>query len=670
MRQINTASLSWYEIYEAVIGLRAFMSACIKYRHGYRLILIPNSTNYCDFSNKQIVINPMFYTENLEGRAIKFKRNITRDFLAAKALIVHEAGHVKYSDIFSFTSRIHKLVSNLLEDSRTDALCRGTSYEQRRLLLYLHGIIRNNLKSFDEYLDTIKETPDDPTILLDLLLRKSMNDIIPIERFSKFVQSKWKKSQEFREQAILAKDTSKVEEIAYDLLAYLGIDPNDKEDKSDDMETYIKILGNSQGNRDELDETENNSKPSQGQPINDNKSTNKQSNKGSTNTNDRSSSGGSSKNNSEKENGSTGEENSSQESGSETLDSEIENESIGGSTSSKGKEKEQNKKSNNGSTTDGDSRDKQTNSKEGGKDDKDSKETSSSEDSNEQQQRQPTQFELEDQKDAEENGDGDTIDKYISTAILIGSTKAGIGSSGVIHQAPYMDLLDKAYPIARMLENNLKTKNPNVSDIDDEDDGRLTIRNYVRDKSIPYILEGAPNIGKPKMVISLVLDRSISMKYMMNDLRLVTMAIHIACMKLKIPLSIFVLEGAVQISNFNDMSSDIYGLIAGLYASGGTLTLPTIEKASKAILKREESKKQIILIHDGEPADYTSFIDWRRSITKQGVEVTGIYLSNTKTDNYILTSLIELFGEHNYMCCSVEDVPRRWAHILKTRRFK
>jgi len=176
------------------------------------------------------------------------------------------------------------------------------------------------------------------------------------------------------------------------------------------------------------------------------------------------------------------------------------------------------------------------------------------------------------------------------------------------------------------------------------------------------------------MAVTLIIDRSASMESMVEDLRIMAMSISMACEKLCIPLSIWALEGQVHIKAFQESGPQVLAKLAGIEADTYTVMMPTIADAHKDLIAQPDDLKQIVLIHDGFPADGDEFVEWRKRLRGVGLFCLRI-LSESDQDWYrdapqdLRSQMDHLVGQQNYAIAPVTDIARHWCSFIRNKRF-
>lgn len=237
--------------------------------------------------------------------------------------------------------------------------------------------------------------------------------------------------------------------------------------------------------------------------------------------------------------------------------------------------------------------------------------------------------------------------------------------------APYSKYLQKAEVLASSIRRKLITKVPRVSEEAAKSGKRVSIPYFIKDRERPFKVMEAYGRDIPDLAFVMVLDRSGSMSSTIEDLKVAAMGIYLACEKLSIPLAILSLEGTSIIKSFSEHGPQVLARLAGLTASTGTVTRPTLEYAEELLMKRSEEIRQIIFIHDGLPADIDWFIPWRKSLVRQNkqLSVFGLYLS--EQGEYVedcRDRLFDLFGR-NFAITKVENVAEHLSMFIRNRRL-
>ncbi|MHB1455319.1 MAG: vWA domain-containing protein [Armatimonadota bacterium] len=266
---------------------------------------------------------------------------------------------------------------------------------------------------------------------------------------------------------------------------------------------------------------------------------------------------------------------------------------------------------------------------------------------------------IQDVKDAVKESSTDT------TPGDAGIKSAGVGGGRPITPEPYMDILEPAMPVYQELLRELKAEEPKAITGASMYPGKLKMRYNMRDKDKPYAKKSLRGLTTPTMALSLVLDRSGSMCDMIVELKTMSMAIYLTCEKLKIPLEIWALEGAIRIKAFDEWSPNVLAKIAGVWAGGGTNMVPTLTSAVESLSKRKEELKQIVLVHDGSPSDYDEVVCWRKTLHQ--ISVFAMHICNGGAVPILMERMTELFGAQSFCLAPIEQIPRLWGSFIKVK---
>lgn len=242
-----------------------------------------------------------------------------------------------------------------------------------------------------------------------------------------------------------------------------------------------------------------------------------------------------------------------------------------------------------------------------------------------------------------------------------------------ISPEPYIHYLPEVAPIASEIVRELKAEGPRAVCGPSDSPGKFRARYYVRDSSRPFAARKFQGLSTPDMALSLILDRSGSMEHIIHELRVMAMAISSACETLRIPLSIWALEGQVHLKHFDERGPQVLARLAGIRAETLTRTMPTIQDAVTDLRSRPEELKQIVMIHDGIPADRPAFIEWRTSLRGIGLFCLFIvrdedYPLYRESPAQLREHMNEVVGPQQYAIAPVSDIARHWCSYIRNTR--
>lgn len=257
-------------------------------------------------------------------------------------------------------------------------------------------------------------------------------------------------------------------------------------------------------------------------------------------------------------------------------------------------------------------------------------------------------------------------------AMIARATRPRAGQNWDIVASPYQHYLPEAEAIAAEIVRELKAEAPRAATGPSVSAGRFRTRYFIRDPERPFAQERFRGIATPEMAITLVIDRSGSMESVVNELRVMAMALTLASERLEIPLSIWALEGQVHVKRFDEHGPQVLAKIAGIQADTLTRMMPTIRDAVKEMSSRPEELKQIILLHDGMPADRAAFIQWRKELRCAGLFC--MFIAEEADDlshdgkEFLRGRLDELVGPRSFCIAPVTGIAKHWCSFIRNKR--
>ncbi len=274
------------------------------------------------------------------------------------------------------------------------------------------------------------------------------------------------------------------------------------------------------------------------------------------------------------------------------------------------------------------------------------------------------------------------------------NVQPGLGTSNVhehgkgrapaqVEQQPYIDIEDEARPLARRLAQALRIPQPDRSPVPVASGGRYQFRQEIRTPDTPFLYTEDEAEDNPPVAIHLLVDRSGSMGYIEESVRLALMMVWLAGQELETPVAISVFgdssdphEGEFDpvdtIAGFGERDEMAKALIAGYRGHTGAEYLHWgLEVAEKSLRDRPERQKVIIVVHDGQPIwepdeDTGGLTDWQLSLadidrlTRHGYLVVGVYLGTDKTDQ---TQMEQLFAGR-LIACATAQLPDKLGAML------
>ena len=199
----------------------------------YKVSLDPGiETGYCDFTNKEIHLNPLLFQAELKISGLDDKKLQQAGYLISRALVGHESLHALYSSSLaareSGSNEILKILFNILEDKRIESIGSSQSHVSGVLFEFLNKIASETLGEIGSANDTY--------MFLDLLLRWRLNADIP--KLKKKTRDIWEKINPIADESVYAADSFGVLDCSRKILDLL---PKQKSD--DDFEDQMQKIG-------------------------------------------------------------------------------------------------------------------------------------------------------------------------------------------------------------------------------------------------------------------------------------------------------------------------------------------------------------------------------------------------------------------------------------------
>ena len=244
--------------------------------------------------------------------------------------------------------------------------------------------------------------------------------------------------------------------------------------------------------------------------------------------------------------------------------------------------------------------------------------------------------------------------------------------------APYIDLEDRARPLACQLAEALQLPRPDVRLEPHESLGRYSFRQEVRTIDTPNLLVQGVDVSPRDLALYLLVDRSGSMNCLEDEVRLALMMIYLAATELEIPCGL-AFFGAHE-DNSHELvlevtpparqaQESVKALIAGFAGSTHFEFLDWgLARAEAALMAVTERNKVLVIVHDGEPVyDGRLGCDWKLSrahlqrLERQGMTTIGVYLGD---DSDLIGKLHVLFPR--LIVCSNNDLPDKLGNLLRS----
>ena len=254
-----------------------------------------------------------------------------------------------------------------------------------------------------------------------------------------------------------------------------------------------------------------------------------------------------------------------------------------------------------------------------------------------------------------------------------------------VEPQPYIDIEDAARPLAGRLVQALRVPRPERSLTPVEAGGRYHFRQEIRTPDTPFLYMEDVADDNPPAAIHLLVDRSGSMGYIDESVRLALMMVWLAGQELETPVSISYFGDGCEpsesefqpvdtVAGFGERDEMAKALIAGFRGHTGAEFLHWgLEVAEKSLRERPEREKVIVIVHDGQPVwepdeDTGGPTDWQLSLAdierlnRHGYLVVGVYLGTDSTDR---TQMEQLFAGR-LIACSAEQLPEKLGSMLRS----
>jgi len=240
-----------------------------------------------------------------------------------------------------------------------------------------------------------------------------------------------------------------------------------------------------------------------------------------------------------------------------------------------------------------------------------------------------------------------------------------------IEPKPYIELEEKVKPLVQELIDELSWEEKPERWESAERGGRLSIREYLRDKSRPFLAEEAQGKAPPTLAVKVIIDHSASLNHLLGgktrieSIAEAVMALHRVCLELGIPHEVLVTPQGFKIADLNSGERGkalIAGLVPALcgYEDMGL----AIKTYAVPMAGYSQDIKLVLCLTDGACNDAS--LGKQICQTLRGkVEVIGILLD---PDEYTKGYVIDMFGEDRVIACHSEELPQKLGNILRTIR--
>jgi len=240
-----------------------------------------------------------------------------------------------------------------------------------------------------------------------------------------------------------------------------------------------------------------------------------------------------------------------------------------------------------------------------------------------------------------------------------------------IEPRPYIQLEEKVKPLVQELIKELSWEEQPQQWVPVERGGKLSVREYLRDKDHPFLAEEEREHLSPTLVLKVIIDHSTSLnhntkgKTRIESIAEAVMALHLVCQELEVPHEVLVTPQAVKIA---DLDSDERGkaLIAGLIPAlcGYEDMGKSIQDFALPMAEYPEDVKLVLCLTDGACNDAELGRTVCESLRNK-VEVIGILMDPDDTTREYVA---KMFGEDRLIACHSQELPQKLGNILRSIR--
>jgi len=240
-----------------------------------------------------------------------------------------------------------------------------------------------------------------------------------------------------------------------------------------------------------------------------------------------------------------------------------------------------------------------------------------------------------------------------------------------IESKPYIELEERVKPLVQELIDEFSYEESPVQWGSVERGGRLSMREYLRDKKRPFLADDEQGKVLPTLALKVIIDHSTSLnhsshgKTRMESIAEAVMTLHLVCLELKIRHEVLVTPQALKIA---DMESGERGkaLIAGLVpALCGYEDMGLAIKTHAAPMKTyPEDMKLVLCLTDGACNDAHLGREVCQALRGK-VEVIGVLLD---PDEHTKVYVAEMFGQDRVIACRSQELPQKLGNILRAIR--
>jgi hypothetical protein len=240
-----------------------------------------------------------------------------------------------------------------------------------------------------------------------------------------------------------------------------------------------------------------------------------------------------------------------------------------------------------------------------------------------------------------------------------------------IEPKPYIELEEQVKPFVQELIDELAWEEKPVKPEPVERGGRLSLREYRRDKNRPFLAEEEQAKTPASLALKAIIDHSTSLnhssssKTRMESIAEAVMTIHLVCLELGIPHEVLVTPQQIKIAD-SDSGERGKALIAGLVpALCGYEDMGLAMQINAAPMKSyPQDIKLVLCLTDGACND--AELGKKICLALRGsVEVIGVLLD---PDDATKGLVADMFGQDRVIACRSNELPQKLGNILRAIR--
>ena len=267
-------------------------------------------------------------------------------------------------------------------------------------------------------------------------------------------------------------------------------------------------------------------------------------------------------------------------------------------------------------------------------------------------------------------GDSDEKPEPFDGDVPPNDSRVGEGLQA-IEPEPYIQLEEKVRPLVQELIDELSWKEKPERWGPVERGGRLSLRDYLRDKERPFLAEEDHGKALPTLALKVIIDHSTSLnhssggKTRIESIAEAVMALHLVCLDLGLSHEVLVTPQAFKIADLNSGERG-KALIAGLVPArcGHEDMGLAIKTRAAPMVGYPEDIKLVLCLTDGACND-ARLGQEICSALRGKVEVIGVLLDpDERTRAYVA----EMFGQDRVIACRSEELPQKLGNILRAIR--